>query len=92
MKVTTSKGKTFDIRWMWGPVGRGKNVMLQLLDPRPLSQIAADFDGCQQFLRISDTEGKMEFPGYTMLTAILRTDAQNEPDLVQLTLSKPPEA
>ena len=84
MTVTTSKGKTFEVDWMWGPVGYARELMLQLRDERPLSEIAADFEGCGSFLRDSDLEGRVEWRGYTDLKAVIRLTG----GAAQVTLTK----
>lgn len=84
MTLTTSKGKTFDIEWMWGPVGQNEDLMLECADERPLSEIAADFEGCDSFYRESDTEGDMDWTGYTGLRSIVRSGRGK----VQLTLMR----
>lgn len=90
MTVTTSKGKTFEVDWMWGPVGVSKSLMLQLEDDRNLSEIASDFENCANFHRDSETEGNMDFDGYTELVGIDRVQDM-EPNAVQITLNKPKE-
>lgn len=89
MKVTTSRGKTFDVEWMWGPVGPAADLMLQLRDDRPLAEIAADFEGCEHFHRESDEEGNMDFEGYAVIKSILRPFYELDRSAVQLTLAKP---
>ena len=84
MKVTTSKGKTFDVDWMWGPVGQNEDLMLEYADDRPLSRIAKDFEGCDSFHRESETEGDMDWTGYTGLRSIVRSGRGK----VQLTLCR----
>lgn len=88
MTVTTSRGKTFPLRWMWGPVPPEGALMLEALDSRPLSEVAADFEGCERFHRESEEEGDMDFEGYTRLKGLHRPYA-TEPDAVLLTLVKP---
>lgn len=85
MTLTTSKGKTFAIDWMWGPVGANDDLMLEYADDRPLSEIAADFEGCEGFHRESETEGDKDWEGYTRLRSIVRSGRGR----VQLTLYKP---
>lgn len=85
MTVTTSKGKTFDINWMWAPVGVNRDLMLEYKDERLLSEIAADFEGCESFHRESELEGDKDWIGYTGLRSIIRADR----DVVQLTLYRP---
>lgn len=87
MTVTTSKGKTFDIDWMWGPVGVNEDLMLEYSDDRNLSKIAKDFEGCDSFHRESDTEGDRDWTGYTDIRSIMRSGRGK----VQITLMKPNE-
>ena len=84
MTVTTSKGKTFAIDWMWGPVGANDDLMLEYADDRTLSEIAADFEGNDSFHRESETEGDKDWEGYTGLRSIVRSGRGK----VQLTLSR----
>lgn len=86
MTVLTSKGKEFDISWMWGPVGYSKDVMLQMKDSRKLSEIAIDFEGCELYQRKDELEGDMTFEGYVDLIAIVRPNRNT--DDVQITLSR----
>lgn len=72
MTVTTSRGKTFPADWAWAPAGADQGLMLQIRDARPLSAIAADFEGCEAIRRESAEEGDMAFDGYTALTGIQR--------------------
>lgn len=85
MTLKTSKGKTFDIDWMWGPVGQNEDLMLEYTDDRPMSKIAKDFEGCDSFHRESETEGDKDWEGYTGLRSIVRSGRGK----VQLTLYKP---
>lgn len=89
MKVTTSKGKTFDVDWMWGPIGNTRDLMLQLKDERPIPEIAVDFDGVEHFHRESETQGDMDFDGYTILRGIIRPSYDFDPSKVQITLTTP---
>lgn len=91
MKITTSKGKTFDVLWCWAPVGATGSMMIRLRDGRPLPDIAADFDGCDHFHRESDEEGNMDFDGYSLLTGIVRQSLMTDALSVTLTLNKPVE-
>ena len=72
MTVTTSRGKTFTINWMWGPVGRDAVLRMEYADDRSTTDIAADFEGIEHFHRESDTEGDMDWDGYTNLDSIVR--------------------
>lgn len=88
MTVTTSKGKTLCINWMWGPVRTTGAVMLEVKDERPLSAIAADFEGCETFKKMDDSKGTAiyeMYEGYTVLSAISRNKRTGG---VQITLEK----
>lgn len=81
MTVTTDKGLTYPIDWMWAR--SPAELMFRLDDPRPLPQIAADFDGCHRLERLSPTEGNILYEGYRTLVAIKR----DRDDGVLVTLS-----
>lgn len=73
MTVKTDRGKTFDVNYAWGPVRSTGELMIELTaDTRPLSQIAADFEGVQAFGREDENEGNMTFEGYTELVSVVR--------------------
>ena len=73
MTVKTDRGKTFDVNYAWGPVRSTGELMIELTaDARPLSQIAADFEGVQAFKRVDENEGNMTFEGYTELVSVVR--------------------
>ena len=73
MTITTDRGKTFDVNYAWGPVRSTGELMIELTaDARPLSQIAADFEGVQAFERMDENEGNMTFEGYTELVSVVR--------------------
>ena len=73
MTITTDKGKTFDVNYAWGPVRSTGELMIELTaDARPLSQIAADFEGVQAFERKDKDEGDKTFTGYTELVSAVR--------------------
>ena len=73
MTVKTDRRKTFDVNYAWGPVRSTGELMIELTaDARPLSQIAADFEGVQAFEREDENEGNMTFEGYTELVSVVR--------------------
>ena len=73
MTIKTDRGKTFDVNYAWGPVRSTGELMIELTaDARPLSQIAADFEGVQAFERADENEGNMTFEGYTELVSVVR--------------------
>ena len=90
MTVTTSRGKTFEIDWMWGPVGANGDLMLEYADARAMSRIARDFEGCEAFHRKSETEGDMDFDGYGRIVSIVRVNSGTQ-DTVRIALERPKE-
>lgn len=88
MTVKTSKDKTFDVNWMWGPVGDDDELMLELVDDRLLSEIAADFEGVEKFERFSEAEGDLVYEGYTELKSIFRSYTRTG-STVSISLVKP---
>lgn len=76
MTLTTSRGKTFDADFAaLGLTG----LHIRLTDPRPLSEIAADFDG------LTHLTGDRGFDGPFALTAIIRDPRTGR---ITLTLGK----
>lgn len=67
------KEKTFDVKWMW-LLERKDQVILQLVDERPLSEIAADWEGASVIERKSETEGDKTYKDYTRIMRIMRKD------------------
>ena len=73
MTITTDRGKTFEVNFAWGPVRSTGELMIELAqDVRPLSEIAADFEGVQTFDRKDELEGDMMFEGYTEIMSVVR--------------------
>ena len=76
MTITTSRGGTFEADWA-APGRTGLHIRLD--DPRPLSLIAADFDGVDRL------SGERGFDGPFLLTAVFRDPRSGR---VTLTLGK----
>lgn len=74
MKITTNKGKTFDVNWAFGPTSASGSLMIELADNRLLSEIAADFEGNSKIEKTNETKpGVTEvYEGFTELTIIQR--------------------
>ena len=87
MKITTSKGKTFDVNWAFGPTSASGSLMIELADNRHLSEIAADFDGNSKIEKTDKTKpGVTEvYEGFTELAIIQR----NKNGSVLVKLEKP---
>ena len=84
MKLTTSKGKEYDVLWAFGPTIKSGKVMFEMWDSRPLAQIASEFDGLKWLKRESKNEGDATYEGYGVLASIQRTDGNT----VMIGLSK----
>lgn len=91
MTITTSKGKTFDVNWIWGPLRGTNQVMIDLEDARKISEIAQDFEGCASIEKTDiKRDGVKEiYDGYTELVSVVRERATGT---VRVTLEKPKEA
>lgn len=87
MKITTNKGKTFDVNWAFGPTSASGSLMIELADNRHLSEIAADFEDNSKIEKTDKTKpGVTEvYEGFTELVAIQR----NKNGSVLVKLEKP---
>lgn len=87
MKITTSKGKTLDVNWAFGPTGESGSLMIEIPDNRLLSEIAADFEGGSKIEKTDKAKpGVTEvYEGFTELTIIQR----NKNGSVFVKLEKP---
>lgn len=74
MKITTSKGKTLDANWAFGPTSGSGSLMIEIPDNRRMSEIAADFEGNSRIEKTDETKpGVTEiYEGFTELAAIQR--------------------
>lgn len=72
MKITTSKGKTLDVNWIFGPTKAGGNVMIEITDNRPISEVAADFEGCDSIKEEVESGTYKMYEGYTDLKEVSR--------------------
>lgn len=74
MKITTSKGKTFEILFISsGETLRG-NAVIEMEDERNISEIAADFEGIATITKTDRTRPGVEevYTGYNVLTSVQR--------------------
>lgn len=86
MKITTSKGKTHEIDWIFENKTNGNSLVMQLRDDRSMSEIVSDFDGCENIHQ--DIGNGLDFEGYTEISTINRS-AYSQSNIVYLTLYKP---
>jgi hypothetical protein len=83
MKLTTSKGLTYDVEWIDGPTMISGTVILHMRDDRRIPEIAAEFDSLEWLKRESETQGNKEWTGYSAIQRISQTDG-----FVQIALAK----
>ena len=73
MKITAN-GKTYECDYAYAPTRRGECVIKLTGDDRPLSVIAAEFEGVDTIHAIDPHVGEADYNGYTMLTRISRDE------------------
>lgn len=88
VKLDLGDGVVREIEFINSLAMTGKQVMIELYNDRPLSQIAADFEGREKMTRKDDIRPDVEtvYSGFTRLTAIQRSGATGS---VRITLEKP---
>lgn len=85
MKLTTSKGKTFDVLWMDVMNRNSDQLVISLEDDRPMGEIIQDFDGLESITAVNDRGWTKTVEGYSVVTgATRRSDGH-----VLITMSKP---
>lgn len=82
--LTTDKGKTYEVSVV-APVFDG-SVTIMMIDKRPLSIIAPEFERIEHMEYYSDDQFQKEYNGYSVLVSIIRTDINN---MVQIGVKKP---
>ena len=87
MKLTTSRGNAYEAITAFGPISTGE-LIIRLRDGRPISELAAAFEGCERFTRESDGS-TIDFTGYTELIGLNRAGSGPEHDIVIITLAHP---
>lgn len=87
MTIMTSRGKTFEINWIWSTTRGGNRLMIELKENRLFSEIAADFEGVQTFTKMdSKTPNVKEI--YEGFTALVGMSKENADGVIRLTLEK----
>ncbi len=69
----TANGKTYECEYAYAPTRHGECI-IQLQDSRPLSVIAAEFEGVAAFRVHDPNVGEAEYIGYTVLLRIARNE------------------
>lgn len=87
MKITTSKNKTFDIIFIGELMRDGNRIVIELVDNRKFSKIAADFEDVETItMTNSKKPNKKEvYEGFTHLAGIQENKAAGT---VRITLEK----
>lgn len=88
MTITTSNGKTAEIELICFSSRDGRKLLIELEDERPLSEIAADFEGLESIKAENERargSAYEVYKGYTLLTGVQRIEANG---LARITLEK----
>lgn len=87
MTLTTNRGKTFDINWIWATTRSGDRLMIELKDDRPMAEVAADFEQVETFEKTTKEKPgvKEVYAGYTCLIGMSRENAEG---VILLTLER----
>lgn len=73
MQLKTSRNNIYTVDWI-DTVSTG-GVFMQMMDARPLAEIAAEFDGLTWLERYDENQGDKRFDGYGELVMIKRPEA-----------------
>lgn len=85
MMIRLSSGKTLEVNYIWPD--NGGRVMVELKDDRPISEIAADFEGSQTLTKTDARKPGVEevYTGYTQIVSVSR---DNHEGVTRLFLKK----
>lgn len=81
-QITTSKGKTYEVDYAWGPLYDG-SCGISIEDNRKLSVIADEFEGLTTIHLVDTDTGEYDFIGYDVLTEISRAGSKVQMKLIQ---------
>lgn len=82
MLLKTSAGNEYAVDWI-DTVSTG-GVYMQMVDARPLSVIAPEFEGLEWLERFDENQGDKRFDGYPVLGMVKRA----APEVVLIQLAK----
>lgn len=74
MILETSREKTYTA--VWADVASSGVMYAQIVDSRPLAEIAAEMDGLEWLMRKDENQGDKRFEGYNHLTEVTRITAE----------------
>ena len=85
MRIETNKGKSYEINAI-APYTHKNQILIDMNDDRPFSEIAIDFDGVETITRkmVDDGSAYEKYEGYTKLFSITRVAN----DRIRITLAK----
>jgi hypothetical protein len=83
--IIIANGREFPTVW-FGSVEANKTIMFGIIDARPLSEIARDFEYALRIEKKSETEGNEIYVDNGRVLSILRPDAAK--DNVQITVER----
>lgn len=85
MRIETSKGKSYEVNAI-APYAHKNQILIDMNDSRPFSEIAADFDGVEVITRVMVDDGSVyeKYEGYTKLFSLTMTAN----DRVRISLAK----
>lgn len=86
MLTTTSTGKTFDASPALVSVRNSSRLMMDIVDSRTVSEVAADFEGVEKLTQEDAQHVDHVYKGYTVLAAASRNKSDGS---VRVTLEKP---
>lgn len=74
MMLDLGDGVSREVAFITSVGNAGNQVMIEIEDERPLSKVAADFEGCETIVKTDNLrEGvKQTYEGYTEITSIQR--------------------
>ena len=81
-RITTSKGKRYDVDYAWAPLSDG-SCMISMPDDRRLAEIADDFDGLTSIHYVNTDTGEYDWDGYTVLDSVSRLNGRVQIRLVR---------
>jgi hypothetical protein len=92
MEIKTSKGHTYEVRFIGAMLRNGKRMLMEMVDDRPLAEIAADFDGLKTITKTDSTRPNVKevYEGFTRLVGINRDTGSD--GVVRLTFERDDEA
>lgn len=87
MKITTSKGKVFNIGFICSPLSTPEHVIIEMSDTRPFSEIASDFEGLESIKKEDDTRESSVYEMYEGFSRLVEMHRYTDGS-IRLTLEK----